>query len=141
MLKKTRLQLIPASSANLSRNSVGAIMKKNVSGPEKRSSTRYTIDQLIRIDMDRETYVHARGINISMRGVYCELDEQVDIPSQVYMMLLLDKGTDKEVAIRCEGEVMRESVSNGRQFAAIHFTSIHPDDQRRFEQFLSSLIN
>jgi len=59
---------------------------------ERRKSERFLINQLIEIDMGREYFIPAEGVNISDEGLLCHTAEAIEPYSRVYMQLTLDGG-------------------------------------------------
>jgi len=102
---------------------------------ERRKSQRFSINQLIEIDMGRENFIPAEGVNISDDGLLCHTSEALDPYSRVYIQLTLD-GSKKKQVISCEGIVVRCKKNKKTYDTALEFASIDANDRKKIHEFL-----
>lgn len=73
---------------------------------DKRRSPRFRIEQMIKLDRGKETYIETEGINLSQHGLLCMTKEKIEPDTKVFFLLRVDhEGLPREV--KCEGVVMR----------------------------------
>ena len=102
---------------------------------EKRKHPRFHLDQLIQVGPFRETYVHARGINISENGMLYSTYEPCELYQQVFAMISFDYG-DKKETIKCDGAVIRMEEHDGKYKVAVNFESMDDDNRAALKRYL-----
>lgn len=102
---------------------------------DKRKHPRFVINQFVEIDMGRETFINAKGLNLSEGGIMCETDEPCDMYSQIFMMMTLSFG-DKERIIKFEGIVVRCDKKGAGWDLGISITSMDAASKKIFGDFL-----
>jgi len=95
---------------------------------ERRKTPRFHLDQLIQVGPFKESYVQARGLNISENGLLCETDEPCDVYQQVYAQISFDIG-EKHRIIQCEGVVLRNEKHNRKWKVAINFEDMTDENR------------
>jgi c-di-GMP-binding flagellar brake protein YcgR len=102
---------------------------------ERRKSPRFTINQMIDLEMGRENYIAAEGVNISDEGLLCHTSESLEPYSRVYMQLSLN-GEKKNHTIKCEGVVVRCKKNKKSYDTALEFADIGESDKKKIHTFL-----
>ena len=105
---------------------------------EKRSTDRFRIKQLIGYYPNREEYLWAEGLNLSMGGIQCASKEPLDPLTNIYLMLgvPMEKG---EHLVRCEGYVTYSRMEDDRCLFGVKFEEISEEDKPYLEQYIQSL--
>ncbi len=101
-------------------------------GSERRAFPRFRVSLFIRLRMGGERIVAARMLNISMSGLKCVADEDVDAPADVVAMI----NVPGAYPIEAEGRIVRKDDGPGGCEVAIAFVRIGPEDVPVLEQFL-----
>jgi len=102
---------------------------------EKRQHPRFEINQLVELDMGRETFVHADAVNLSAGGILCKTDEQVDPYTKLFLMMTLNL-QNRERIIKCEGLVVRSEKAGDQWDTGISITSMDEASRKIFEEFI-----
>lgn len=102
---------------------------------ERRKSPRFTINQMIELDMGRETFIAAEGVNISDEGILCHSSESLDPYSRVYMQISLDGGKKKQT-VSCEGVVVRCKKNKKNYDLALEFSDLEENDRKKIHSFV-----
>jgi len=105
---------------------------------DKRESPRFAISQLIGYYPNREEYLWAEGINISMGGISCRSKEAIDTLTNVFIMVSV-RGSDGERLVRCEGYVAHSEMVDGFCRFGVNITRIFDEDRPYLEAYLASL--
>lgn len=101
---------------------------------ERRKTPRFHLDQLIQIGPFRESYVQARGLNISENGLLCETGEPCDVYQQVYAQISFDIGKQHRT-IECDGIVLRNEKHGGKWKVAINFEDLSDESRSVVKSF------
>ncbi len=106
---------------------------------EKRDSSRFRINQLIGYYPNREEYLWAEGLDVSIAGMRCSSKEAVDPLTNVFLMIGVptDEG---ERLIRCEGHVSWSQMDGENCVFGIHFEHIDAEDMPYFQAYLDELV-
>lgn len=103
---------------------------------ENRKHPRFEINQLVELDIGRETFIHADAANLSEGGLLCYTEEYCEPYTKVFLMMTL-KLESRERIIKCEGVVVR-SVKEGRRWnTGISITFMDNASRKIFDEFLS----
>jgi c-di-GMP-binding flagellar brake protein YcgR len=102
---------------------------------ERRKSPRFTINQMIDLEMGRENYISAEGVNISDEGLLCHTSESLEPYSRVYMQRSLN-GEKKKHTIKCEGLVVSCKKNKKSYDTALEFADIGESDKKKIHTFL-----
>jgi Tfp pilus assembly protein PilZ len=93
---------------------------------DRRKHPRFKIDQMLQASFDRETYIHASGINISKSGLLCKTEQEMGLYSSIFLMIRVN---DEIPPVTCEGVVVRcEQEKDGTYEVGIQFTDIKNQD-------------
>jgi len=109
---------------------------------EKRKNPRFTINQMIAYGPNREEYVYAEIGDLSREGLSCVSNQQVDIMTNVYLMMRVpyrDGSVGGSRQVRCEGYVSHSKLVQGRCSFGIRITSVYEADVGAFEAYLVQL--
>ncbi|MEW5817520.1 MAG: PilZ domain-containing protein [Spirochaetota bacterium] len=109
---------------------------------ERRRFPRFQIDQLIQLSYERESFVAAKGVNISEGGILCITDAPVDIYSRVFLMLTLvfkERSEEKANEITCEGIVNRCDPEGDIYYVGIQFTDLQENEKRILKKYIDFL--
>ncbi len=104
---------------------------------ERRRSSRFTIQHVIELSYGRESYVSARGINISKTGLLCTTDTYIEPYTTVLLAINVPVGPDGDT-INCEGMVIRSSEAGEGYTTAISFMSFREKDAEALVAFLGN---
>jgi c-di-GMP-binding flagellar brake protein YcgR len=113
-------------------------MEQTSGQPERRSLPRFSINQLIGYFPNREEYLWAEGVNLSLGGVQCASREPIDPLTNVFMMLNIPT-SEGERLVRCEGSVTYSRMENERCIFGVRFEDIAAEDRKLLEKYLASL--
>lgn len=102
---------------------------------ERRKSPRFLINQMIEMNMGRESFISAEGVNISEDGILCHTSQSLDPYSRVYMQLSLGEGKKMQI-ISCEGVVVRCKKNKKSFDTALEFADIEESDRKKIHTFL-----
>lgn len=105
---------------------------------EKRESPRFSINQMIGYYPNREEYLWAEGINISMGGISCRSKEPIDTMTNVFVMVRV-QAPEGERLVRIEGYVAHAEMVEGFCRFGISVTRIFDEDRPYLESYLASL--
>ena len=102
---------------------------------ERRKSPRFTINQMIDLELGRENYIAAEGVNISDEGLLCHTSELLEPYSRVFLQLSLN-GEKKNQTIKCEGVVVRCKKNKKKYDTALEFADMEQSDKKKIHTFL-----
>jgi len=102
---------------------------------ERRKSPRFTINQMIDLELGRENYIAAEGVNISEEGLLCHTSESLEPYSRIYLQFSLD-GEKKKQVITCEGVVVRCKKNRKNYDTALEFADMAESDKKKVHSFL-----
>jgi len=105
---------------------------------EKRKHPRFHLDQLIQVGPFRESYVHARGLNISECGLLCSTYEPCELYQQVFAMITFDYGDRKET-IKCEGVIVRIDEHEDKWKVAINLEGMDDTGKAALKKYLKQI--
>jgi len=102
---------------------------------QRRSSTRFKIEQMIELSFGKESFVQAAGLNISEGGFLCQSDENIDLHARLFIMigLLID---DEDQKIKCEGIVTRLIKESDHYKLGVSFTEMQNEEREKLKNFL-----
>lgn len=106
-------------------------------GEERRTARRFTIDEMIELELGRESVVHASGINLSSTGLLCKSDYFMEPETEVSLVLTVPSESGDHT-ISCDGIVVRCQRGKGRHLTAIRFIALAEKDVGALEAFLGS---
>lgn len=101
---------------------------------ERRKSPRFLINQMIEMELGKENFISAEGINISEEGLLCHTSESLEPYSRVYMQIALE-GTKKQI-ITCEGVVVRCKRNKKNFDMALEFADLDESDRKKIHNFV-----
>lgn len=104
---------------------------------ERRKARRFTIDEMVELELGRESAVHASGINLSSCGLLCKSDYYMDPDTEVSLVLTVPTESGDHT-VSCDGIVVRCQKGKGRHLTAIQFISLGEKDVGALEAFLGS---
>lgn len=102
---------------------------------ERRKAPRFSINQMIEMDMGKEVFISAEGVNISEEGILCHTSEPIDPYSRVYMQISLD-GVKKKQVFSCEGVVVRCKKNKKNFDTALEFSDLDDCDRKKIHTFI-----
>lgn len=105
---------------------------------DKREHERFRINQLIGYYPNREEYLWAEGMNLSMGGLQCSSREALDPLTNVYVMLGVPTEGGEHL-VRCEGYVAYSRMEGDHCLFGVKFEQISSEDRPFLEQYVESL--
>ena len=102
---------------------------------ERRRSPRFTIEHVIELSYGRESFVNARGFNISKTGLLCTTDTYIEPYTTVFLAINVPVGPGGHT-INCEGIVLRSTEEDEGYTTAISFMSFREKDAETLVTFL-----
>jgi len=102
---------------------------------EKRKHPRFEINQLVELDLGRETFIHAAAANLSEGGLLCHTDEYCEPYTRVFLMMTLAL-TGGDRIIKCEGVVVRSEKEGRHWETGISITSMDSASRKIFDEFI-----
>jgi hypothetical protein len=105
---------------------------------EKREAPRFKITQLIGYYPNREEYLWAEGIDISLGGISCRSIEPVDTLTNVFMMVTV-RGPEGDRLVRIEGFVAHSEMVDGSCRFGVRIERIFDEDRPHLEAYLATL--
>jgi len=104
---------------------------------DRRRAPRFTLHQVVRVELGQEDFINARGVDISEKGVRCVVQHCLDPYTRVFLMLQLDEN-DEDSLISCHGVVNRcggEGLIP--EDIAVEFTEIQDSDREKIRRYLA----
>lgn len=98
---------------------------------ERRRAPRFRIVQLIELSLNREEFVPAEGIDLSVLGLQCKTAIPLEAGERVYLLLDLDGKT-----LELEGVVAHAEGKGKTCTAGISFTDVSADAHAALAGFL-----
>lgn len=95
---------------------------------DKRRAPRFTMDQIIELNIGKEEFVEASGLNISEMGIMCQATRALESTERVFLMFSLDC-PDCSSTIKCEGIVIHCSKIDRFYIIGIEFSDIKQEDR------------
>jgi hypothetical protein len=105
---------------------------------EKREAPRFKITQLIGYYPNREEYLWAEGMDISLGGISCRSKEAVDTLTNLFIMVTVHC-PDGEHLVRMEGFVAHAEMVEGLCRFGVRIERIFDEDRGYLETYLASL--
>jgi hypothetical protein len=105
---------------------------------DRRAYQRFSINQLVEMDLGRESFIMAEGLNISENGILCASVEQCGLHEKVFLMMTLPLASGDRV-IKCEGLVMRSEYNGASWDTGIMFGDLDEDCTGALNEFLGRL--
>lgn len=102
---------------------------------ERRKTPRFSINQMIEMEMGKENFISAEGVNISEEGLLCHTSESMEPYSRVYMQISFEKSQKKQT-IACEGVVVRCKKNKKNFDTALEFADIDETDKKKIHTFV-----
>lgn len=115
----------------------------------KDRAPRFKIEQAITIELTRERFIHAEGINLSETGMLLKTDTEVEPMTGIYLMFTIPygapkdspKGDPSQYRIICEGSVVRVDKHGDEFKLGIQFSSLENEDKIHLTGYLGSLTD
>lgn len=105
---------------------------------EKRERPRFRIRQMIGYFPNREEYLWAEGLDMSIDGISCRSKAPVDPLTNLFVMISIPS-PEGERLVRCEGYVAHSRMEEGSCRFGVKIERI-PEEERPFvEAYLASL--
>lgn len=105
---------------------------------ERRKHPRFPIDQFIEMDMGREIWIEAAGVNISENGLLCKTAEYCEPYLKVLVTIKMQEG-NKTGKFTFEGIVIRSEKHSDRWDTGIEITGIGDKDKQTMVKFINTL--
>ena len=102
---------------------------------QRRSSTRFKIEQMIELSFGKESFVQAAGLNISEGGFLCQSDENIDLHARLFIMIGLPID-DEDQKVKCEGIVTRLVKESDCYNIGVSFTEMQNEEREKLKNFL-----
>ncbi len=106
---------------------------------EKRSSKRFSVKQMIDISSDGDVFLAAKGLDLSLGGLSCEVSHPLDPMTPVYLMLGLPRDVGDIHLVKCEGYVAHSRMEDGKCIVGIQFTEMPDEYRAMLEEHFSAL--
>ena len=106
---------------------------------KKPRSVRFKIEQAITIELTRERFIHAEGLNISDSGLFMVTDTEVEPMTSLYLMLTIPHGDSGNYQIICEGSIARVDRKGNEFHLGVQFTSMEDEDKAELKSYLDNL--
>jgi hypothetical protein len=105
---------------------------------DKRRVPRFTMDQMIELNFEKEEFVAASGVNISELGVMCRTSRYLDEGARVFLMFSLVCPAC-ESTIQCEGIVIHCKKTGASYSIGIEFSDLKPADREMIQLYTKSI--
>ena len=105
---------------------------------QKERAPRFEIQQMVQVNLGREEFIAAEGVNISESGMLCETDEPVDPGTRVFLMIGVPDAPPEKVVTIAEAMVVRSEEIEGGYLQGVKFDYLHQDQLERLREFLAS---
>lgn len=108
---------------------------------DKRKFPRYVISQMLPINFNNlEGVTFVNGINISKSGLLCDINVQLPIETDVYLMISLpDNKEEKKIEIQAKVVRVVKTVSLNIFRTALEFTFIEENNKKFLYDYIDSL--
>ncbi len=93
------------------------------------------IEHVIELSYGRESFVNARGLNLSKTGLLCTTDTYIEPYTTVFLAINVPAGPEGQT-INCEGIVLRSTEEEEGYTTAISFMSFREKDAETLVDFL-----
>ncbi|MCP4131421.1 MAG: PilZ domain-containing protein [bacterium] len=100
---------------------------------ERRRNKRFTINQLVKLEFDRESKIEARGVNISEAGVLCDTDSSLEVGTKVFLEVTLG---DEVESITCKGIVRRTDKKGDSSLSGVEFIGLKDEDLAKIRKLI-----
>jgi len=107
--------------------------ENTMSNSERRKTPRFRIEQMVEVSFNREEFIAAEGIDLSLTGLQCETATELQTGDEMFLML----GLGKE-SIGCEGIVMHVRKIASRFRIGIEFTGMTEESTSTLKAFLKT---
>jgi hypothetical protein len=105
---------------------------------EKRKTPRFKIKQLIGCHGDREEYLWAEGIDISLGGISCRAKAPIATMTNLFVMVSVPD-PEGEHLVRLEGYVAHSEMEEGFCRFGVKISRIYDEDRPYLEDYLAKL--
>jgi len=105
---------------------------------DKRGTPRFKLSQLIGFYPNREEYLWAEGIDISLGGISCRSKEAIDPLTNLFIMVSVHD-QDGEHLVRMEGFVAHSEMRDGICRFGVKIEKIFDEDRPHLEAYLTAL--
>lgn len=120
------------------------MLKNSLSQSERRKHPR--IQKIISLKVKAGTYdLTAETRNISLSGIYCQADRNIELMTKVGVMLLLPlthtNGKTITKQVHCKGVVVRAEKakeSNGKFDIAVFFNDMKKTEENAIRQYIAN---
>lgn len=106
---------------------------------EKERAPRFRIEQAITLELTRERFIQAEGLNLSESGLLMVTDSDVEPMTNIYLMLTVSPVEDRNHQIICEGYIARVEKASDGYHLGIHFSSMEDEDKLVLNEYLAVL--
>ena len=87
-----------------------------------------------------EDITYVKGINISKSGLLCDINIQLPIKTNIYLMLSLpDKDDDRKIEIQAKVVRAEKTGSNNIYRTALEFTFIEENNKNFLNKYIAGL--
>lgn len=108
---------------------------------DKRKFPRYVISQMLAINFNNfKDVTFVEGINISKSGLLCDINSELSLGTDIYLMVSLPDGNnEKKIEIQAKVVRVTQTVSADIFRVALEFTFIEESDKKFLYNYLDGL--
>lgn len=107
--------------------------RKRLSMVEKRQSERqsirHRIHQFVKVDFNREEFLAAEALNLSMKGMLCQIPRPLSPGQRLFLMLNLGKPETPDM-VNLDAIVVWTKQEDGSWNCGLEFIDLPEDDSR-----------
>lgn len=105
-------------------------------GQDRRSMTRVVIEQFVEVSFDREIFMHASAIDLSLGGLRVQTSEKLEPGARIFVMFRIPPQDDSEILISAECVVIHCIDYDGQWTVGLRFHEISAHDRGKIKEIL-----
>lgn len=105
----------------------------------RRVNKRFKLHQLVEMSFsDEEIFINATTENVSIGGMQCRINQEIESYSELFIMFEIPDGEDTRI-VKCYGELSWQKKDGDKYLAGINFKDLYADDKSLLSSYLESL--
>lgn len=105
----------------------------------RRINQRFKLHQMVEINyLNEEIFINAAAINISIGGMQCRMNNQLETVSDLFLMFEIPNKNESHI-IKCYGNISWQEKKEDGYYAGIVFVNMFRDDKEILQKYIDSL--
>lgn len=105
---------------------------------DNRKAPRFSLHQIIRITVNREEFLQAEGVNISLTGLLLHSDTVIDLYTTLFLMFEIETEEDTYM-FKTKGVVMRSEKEDDYYSIGLQFTELTEEDMEHLKHYIDCI--